>query len=163
MNNPPLAEIDSLHAQRNWMSNTDFKMLWDISCSVENNWQSWNLPHVPLELKSDCDALFSLLKGMALIHARRQDKCDWGSQLGCYLVTLGYEKLLEQPHVPPNPTTWKGLWIHKTIPKIDLFCWLMCHNRILTEDRLKKRGFHGPSRCLMCCENEEKDCHLMLE
>jgi hypothetical protein len=76
---------------------------------------------------------------------------------------MGYAKLLEQLHVPPNPVLWKGLWCHKTIPKIDFFCWLMCHNIILTEDRLKKRGFHGLSRCLMCCENEENACHLMLE
>jgi hypothetical protein len=145
------------------MSNAGFNTLWDISCWDDCNWLSWKKLQVPLELKLDCDTLFAHLKGMAPIHARRQDKRGWGSQSGCYSVALGYAKLLEQPHVPPNPVTWKGLWCHKTIPKIDLFCWLMCHNRILTEDRLKKRGFHGPSRCLMCFENEENVCHLMLE
>jgi ribonuclease HI/exonuclease III len=163
MNTPPLAEISSLHVLRDWMVNVGFITLWDISCWEDCNWIGWKKLQVPLGLKQDCDTFFTHLKGMAPIHARRQDKRGWGSQSGSYTVALGYAKLLEQPHVPPNPATWKGLWGHKTIPKIDFFCWLMCHNRILTGDRLKKRGLQGPSRCIMCLENEENLCHLMLE
>jgi hypothetical protein len=163
MNNPPLSEIRSLHALRAWMSNPGFNTLWDISCWDDCNWLSWRKLQVPMGPKLDCDTLFAHLKGMAPIHARRQEKRGWGSHLGCYSVAQGYTKLLEQPHVPPNPVTWKGLWRHKTIPKINFFCWLMCHNRILTKDRLNKRGFHGPSRCLMCLEHEENPCHLMLD
>ena len=73
------------------------------------------------ELKLDCADLFAHLKGMASIHARRLDKCGWGSHAGNYSVVQGYIKLLEQPHVLPNPTPWKGIWSDTSIPKIDIF------------------------------------------
>lgn len=95
MNTPPLAEISLLHALRDWMVNADFITLWDISCWEDCNWIGWKKLQVPLGLKQDCDMFFTHLKGMALIHARRQDKRGWGSQSGRYTMALGYEKLLE--------------------------------------------------------------------
>jgi hypothetical protein len=67
------------------------------------------------------------------------------------------------PYAPPCPTLWKGLWKQKCIPKIDLFNWLLCHNRVLTTDNLMRKGFHGPSRCSLCLGNEENAQHIMLE
>ena len=47
--------------------------------------------------------------------------------------------------------------------KIDFLSWLLCHNSIVTEDRLKKKGFLGPSKCNLYLENEENATHLLIE
>jgi len=94
MNNPPLAENRSLHVLRAWMSCVGFNTLWDISCWDRCSWICWKQLQVPLDLKPNYDVLFTHLEGMALIHAWRQDQHGWGSHSGCYIVVMGYAKLL---------------------------------------------------------------------
>lgn len=77
----------------------------------------------------------------------------WG-----YSVALGYAKLRERPHIPPNPEPWKGIWSCPSWPKINHFYWLLCHNKILTNGNLQKRGYHEPSRCTLC-----KECRFSLQ
>jgi hypothetical protein len=67
------------------------------------------------------------------------------------------------PYAPPCPAPWKGLWKQKCIPKIGMFNWLLCHNCVLTTNNLMRKGFHGPSRCSLCLENEENAQHIMLD
>ena len=100
---------------------------------------------------------------MAPSHARKKDFWGWGSKAGGFSVAQGYIKLLEQPHVLPDLVPWKGIWNYPSIPKIDYFYSLLYHRKILTEDRLQKRGYHGPSRCILCKDNVECTRHLMLE
>jgi ribonuclease HI len=163
MNKAPLAECSSLQTLRLWLDDAGYKMLWDLSLWNGLSWVSWKQIHVPPELQIDCAVFFSLLHGMAPIHARRKDTRGWGSMAGGFSVAQGYAKLLEQPYVPPDPAPWKGIWNHSSIPKVDFFCWLLCHRKILTDDRLQKRGIYGPSRCILCRENVECARHLVLE
>jgi hypothetical protein len=58
---------------------------------------------------------------------------------------------------------WEKLWNNPHWPKIKVFQWLILHNRILTWENLKKRGFIGPSRCHLCEEKDETMNHLMDE
>jgi len=104
-----------------------------------------------------------LLHGAAPIHARKKDSRGWGEKQIGYSVAQGYAKIRERPHVPPNLAPWNNIWNFSTIPKIDFLCWLLCHQKILTEDRLQKRGFLGPSRCILCKENSESVAHISLE
>jgi hypothetical protein len=46
---------------------------------------------------------------------------------------------------------------------LKLFVWLLLEQRILTWDKLTKRGFLGPSICLLCKESEENVLHLFGE
>jgi hypothetical protein len=55
------------------------------------------------------------------------------------------------------------VWNWQIPLRIKLFCWLMFENIILTWDNLSKRGFFGPSRCVLCGEREESLKHLMVE
>ncbi|KAJ4809797.1 Ribonuclease H-like superfamily protein [Rhynchospora pubera] len=48
----------------------------------------------------------------------------------------------------------KSIWLAKVPLKIKLFCWLVLQNRILTQDNLEKRGWHGPNKCLFCRDIE---------
>ena len=38
----------------------------------------------------------------------------------------------------------------------------MARGKVLTWDQLQRRGFHGPSRCVLCERNEEDNFHLFL-
>eukprot|EP00253_Pinus_taeda_P035371 PITA_35371 len=43
------------------------------------------------------------------------------------------------------------------------FAWLVFHNKNLTWDNLRKRSWHGPSRCSMCESNEETNLHMFFK
>ena len=42
-----------------------------------------------------------------------------------------------------------------------IFLWLVLHKQFLTWDNLLKRGFIGPSQCILCEEQEETMDHLL--
>ena len=56
---------------------------------------------------------------------------------------------------------WKQLWRNKWWPKVIIFAWLVGKGRILTWDKLQKRGFQGPPRCSLCKQEEETQEHLL--
>jgi len=61
----------------------------------------------------------------------------------------------------PNTAAWQKLWNLKHWPKVTLFLWLVLHSSILTWDNLMKRGFVGPSICILCGEAEETQNHIL--
>ena len=56
----------------------------------------------------------------------------------------------------------KIIWYPHCLLKQRLYFWLVIQNRILTEGNLMKRGYHGPSRCIMCKGVEELVSHLFI-
>lgn len=144
MMHPTLLSYSSLHVLRPWLERAGCIFLWEISLWAGNNWLRWSLPLVPPELNQECDLLLTLLNGKAPLRVGKKDARDWGAAPGFYTVAQGYKSLQECPHVPPDLAVWKGLWNYKSIPKVDSFCWLLCHKGILTEDRLKKKDFKVP-------------------
>lgn len=40
---------------------------------------------------------------------------------------------------------------------------MVAHNSIMTQDNLRRRGFIGPSLCVMCHQEEESINHLLFE
>lgn len=131
--------------------------------SVENNyWQCWRNIEVPPHLTKDFSNLLNHLNGKAPLNSNKADQRGWGSSPGKYTIAQGYKQLAQKPYALPDPRPWQGIWSHPRIPKIDVFYWLLAHHRILTEDRLWKRGFSGPSRCSLCGNDEETAAHLML-
>jgi len=163
MNDVPLAEDQELRDLSRWMKNTGLVTLWDISIWKDKEWVDWKKPELPIDLVSAWQKIRFRLKGKAPTHEEKHDQRGWGSKTGAYTIEQGYKKLREVPHVPPCPVMWKGLWLQKSIPKINMFNWLLCHNRILTADNLRRKGFHSPSRCYLCLANEENAQHLFLE
>jgi len=43
-----------------------------------------------------------------------------------------------------------------------MFIWTLVHQSILTNENLRKRGWEGPSKCPLCCNEEESTYHLLL-
>jgi hypothetical protein len=50
----------------------------------------------------------------------------------------------------------------KSLPKIDMFVWTVAQKGVLSEENLKKKGWAGPTRCPLCCQEEETTNHLLV-
>jgi hypothetical protein len=55
---------------------------------------------------------------------------------------------------------WKNVWNTDGLPKINMLCWTLSHNKILTGGNLQKRGFKGLYKCVLCRQAEETSVHL---
>ena len=115
------------------------------------------------ELDSEACPLLEALQGLSPYSIKGKDKRGWGSSSGLYTTAAGYAALKAIPWAAPDPTIWRNLWLHPSLPKIDLFCWSLLHDSILTWDILLKRGWEGPSRCPLCARHEENSTHLFLQ
>eukprot|EP00253_Pinus_taeda_P022851 PITA_22851 len=163
LNRPLLAETEDMPNLQHWMSEASINSLWDLSTWNDNLWSGWKQLVVPSNLCPDLKSLTMQLHGLAPTQASKHGVRGWGTSRSGYFVAQGYVKCLERPHVPPNPAPWTGIWRIPSIPKVDHLCWLLCHQKILTEDGLQKRGFYGSSRCSLCKENTESTFHIMIE
>jgi hypothetical protein len=90
-----------------------------------------------------------------------EDILRWGYKPRGTFSTREAYQLKAQADPVPNTKVWRKLWNLKHWPKITLFLWLVTHSSILTWDNLSKRGFIGPSICLLCGEAEETMNHLL--
>jgi len=96
-----------------------------------------------------------------ILVAEGQDQLRWGNNKeGTFNLKEAKSILLEL-----NPLVldkiWQNLWRHQGWMKIKLFMWVVYHRKILTWDNIRKRGVQGPSRCLLCEDQEETLEHLL--
>jgi len=56
----------------------------------------------------------------------------------------------------------KSIWNSRVPTKACFFAWAAAKGKIPTEDKLKRRNFSGPSRCLLCLEDEETVDNLLV-
>ncbi|CAN1348767.1 Putative ribonuclease H protein At1g65750 [Linum perenne] len=54
----------------------------------------------------------------------------------------------------------EAIWLKGVPPKVQAFCWMLCHSKIASLDNLQKRGFMLANRCALCCNNLESIDHL---
>ena len=47
--------------------------------------------------------------------------------------------------------------------KVIIFSWLVFYNKNLTWENLRKRSWHGPSRCVLCNAEEETNFHMFFK
>ena len=89
------------------------------------------------------------------------DILQWGhSTSGIFSVSEAYYLQGNYQNQIPE-TIWSKVWQPILWPKISFFLWLTAKNRILTWDKLLKKGFIGPSRCTLCQQSEETMEHLL--
>ncbi|RVW44756.1 putative ribonuclease H protein [Vitis vinifera] len=55
-----------------------------------------------------------------------------------------------------------GIWVENVPSKLAFFAWEATWGRILTIDRLQKRGWQIPNRCYLCGSDEENANHLLI-
>lgn len=57
---------------------------------------------------------------------------------------------------------WKSIWKVKVPSMVAFFCWLVSHDKVMTTDNLRKRGFCVVDWCSMCKKEGESVNHLFL-
>lgn len=77
-----------------------------------------------------------------------------------YKVNLGYEILARNETTSKDSSIWRTIWGKEAPPKINFFCWLLVHGKVLTQENLRKRKIQGPSKCALYGLNEETTEHL---
>jgi hypothetical protein len=63
---------------------------------------------------------------------------------------------------PPKDKIWNSLWNNDNPPKVNSFCWIVVHDKLLTGENILKRNIHGPFRCEMCRNAQETSQHIFL-
>ncbi|XP_059076545.1 uncharacterized protein LOC131875863 [Cryptomeria japonica] len=111
--------------------------------------------------EDDQRMLRNILASREVTGSREQDEITWcGVKSGIYSFKLGYTLLEEDV----RKVDWEAkiCWNNACLPKAGAFSWLAGNNCILTGDRLKRMGFAGPFRCVLCKKEEEDVDHLLL-
>jgi ribonuclease HI/exonuclease III len=165
MGEPPLEQHQELQDLKNWMDSQHLTTLSDISVWEEERphlWHGWEAPNRPVNLQRQWETLKNLLQGKAPLKRAGKDELGWGRKAQMYSTAEGYNTLSAIPTALPNPALWKAVWNYKSIPKIDIFIWTLAHKSIPTGENLKRRGWEGPFRCPLCCQEEETMDHLLL-
>jgi hypothetical protein len=96
----------------------------------EGEWVSWKPPILLVNLTPLLHVLFNNLVGCAPINQYTTDSRSWGSKP--FSVKEGYSHLLSETLGPPLSKLWKEIWSNPSLPKVNTFCWLLAHGKILT-------------------------------
>jgi len=84
----------------------------------------------------------------------------WNDPSGQYTIAKGYEFL--KGATPSVRWHW-GVWNRYAVPKHSFICWLYCHDRLLTMDRIKKWEPISDTNCYLCQQEEESHGHLFFK
>ena len=82
----------------------------------------------------------------------------WGVGHGKYGVKVAYN-VLAVINACAFPTKW--VWVDKVLTKAAFFAWEAAWGKILTLDRLQKRGWQLPNRCFLCGCEENNVNHIL--
>jgi ribonuclease HI len=130
---------------------------------TEDTWRCWHLDRERLNLREHVDLAplqTELTKRRIPVRAG-EDTLRWGYRpQGSFSVREAYQ-ITAHSNPPSDSDVWRKIWKLKHWPKITLFLWLVSHSSILTWDNLLKRGFVGPSLCILCGAAEENMNHLL--
>eukprot|EP00253_Pinus_taeda_P027885 PITA_27885 len=130
----------------------------------EESWRIWvDLTEWDRELSPDQKEAYRKEVESRKIKARNgRDILRWGNSMkGSFTTKEAYFLTSTQTGNEENPD-WKIIWERNWWPKISIFIWLASKNKILTWDRIQKKGFNGPSRCYLCNSDGETRNHLLI-
>eukprot|EP00253_Pinus_taeda_P008502 PITA_08502 len=159
MNIPGMQEIHRSGVDRGLLT---VKYYWNVAPGNEE-WRDWK----PLEewnRNASEEQKSAYRKEIDSRKIKKRDGRDilrWGKETkGIFSIQEAY-KLKTQNDPGEEEQKWKKIWKTKWWPKIKMFAWLVGRKRILTWDRIQKRGFSGPARCCLCNLEEENQEHLL--
>ncbi|GLT46248.1 hypothetical protein SLA2020_200190 [Shorea laevis] len=88
-----------------------------------------------------------------------QDSFSWkGSRDGSFSTKGAY--MFAKGVNPNSDRDWKWIWKSHTLPKIQCFIWLLCHQRLKTLEFLSRLGIVDSDVCPMCHSAAETCVHL---
>jgi hypothetical protein len=163
MGNAPLNDSKDIKEIHEWLTQCGINKVADISAWDDSgSWRTWDLSGVPNHLQTQKSLLLVALTDCAPVHLLLPDKWGWGKS-GFFTVARGYISLQSPQAMIETTTLWKQIWDPLGLPKVNFFCWVLMHRKVLTGENLVKRGFIGPHRCSMCCNALETMDHLFVD
>ncbi|XP_059077196.1 uncharacterized protein LOC131876295 [Cryptomeria japonica] len=157
---PQLQPLCNIFSDAGWIKVEHFKTVKRTSQATVACWkdpQEWPLGGSD----EDRDVLVRILKDRLCSSLNGRDVLAWSpSPKGKFIVAQGYARLDKNLHGPAEVHWWKKVWDNFSWPKCNFFLWLLAQRKCLTWENLRKRGFQGPSICLLCSCNEECTSHL---
>lgn len=134
---------------------------WDGSQPVLRDADDISLPFNLIPLWSD---LSSSLQRGGLQRSTVANHLTWSLPFSApHAIVKDIYSDLISVNAPANrrfPVFW---WKLRCPLKIILFSWLVLFNKNLTWDSLRRRSWHGPSRCALCKMDEESNFHLFFK
>eukprot|EP00253_Pinus_taeda_P031278 PITA_31278 len=91
-----------------------------------------------------------------------KDILRWGNSMKGTFTTKEAYYLMDSQNRGDENVEWKTIWEANWWLKVTIFIWLATKNKILTWDRIQKKGFNGPSRCYLCNNDTETRDHLLV-
>lgn len=133
-------------------------------------WMEWSHPPRKdadhLRMLADIASLWDIVKvrlrNCGIFRSKEHDNLIWKSSKVLYEVQVKdvYKDLISKVPSLLKPSFPAILWKSGCPLKMILFAWLAFHNRNLTWDNLRKRGWQGPGVCSFCWAEEESNFHL---
>jgi hypothetical protein len=126
------------------------------------HWRQWKLTHQDLGVTENLnlDSWHTQAKRRQIPVREGADILRWGySTAGTFTIKEAYN-IHSRHQANDKEAIWNKVWNSALWPKVSTFLWLVVHNRTLTWDNLRKRGFIGPSLCVLCHQQEETKEHL---
>ena len=157
---PQLLPLSQTFVEAGWTKVEHFKTvkrLGNVEIACWKDSQEW-----PLGGSIEDRILLSrVLKDRLCSSLSGRDILAWyPSPKGKFTVAQGYAILDRNLHGLAEVHWWKKVWSSYSWPKCNFFLWLLAQRKCLTWENLRKRGFQGPSICVLCLHNEECISHL---
>jgi len=89
------------------------------------------------------------LSNRKICYFDKKDIIRWGYEARGTFTTHEAYNIIITNHTVKDPL-WNKVWAPNIWPKVSTFLWLLCQNKILTWDNLRKRSFHVLSMCPNC-------------
>jgi len=132
---------------------------------LDGIWRKWIRPNEwDIEINHEQQEILMKELESRKIKARTgRDILRWGNSMkGAFTIKEAYY-LAGSQSINKENQDWKVIWRSNWWPKISLFIWLVAKNKILTWDKILKKGYSGPSRCYLCNTEDETQDHLLIK
>ena len=117
------------------------------------------------ELNSSWKSVKDALGGCGIQRCGTTDHLIWtvpNAQLPARVKDI-YSDIISSKFMHTSSKFLMVLWKSRCPFKMIFFVWLVFNNKNLTWDNLRKRSWHGPSRCSMCESDEESNFHMLFQ
>ena len=118
---------------------------------IDETWRIWRKPEEWDETidEDQKEILIKELETRKIKKSTGPDILRWGKATkGTFTVKEAYN-LATRREEEEEGKDWKQLWRSKWWPKVIIFAWIVGKGRMLTWDKLQKKGYLSPSRCIL--------------
>eukprot|EP00253_Pinus_taeda_P033811 PITA_33811 len=131
---------------------------------ISEGWRVWEDPTAwARELTPELQEGYRKEMGTRRIRVHQgKDILRWGNSMKGTFTSKEAYYLMDSQNRGDGNVEWKTIWEANWWPKVTIFIWLATKNKILTWDRIQRKGFNGLSRCSLCNNDTETRDHLLV-